>query len=402
KNEDVWLTEELKNGLVDGPDTFYSFGNNFAMELGCFYDVYDRTYYIDEEGTVATGFTKIGEDYYYFNTKTGFMYKDVTVWVDQNESGVEEGNYYFAKDGKMYIADVSGKKEIIKENGKLYFTIDKVKQTYGLYELDGEYYYAQSNGVLVTSNVAWVANTNDTGLVKNYYNFAADGKLVKTGFVNAPTGYTYYYDNCVLVKGFTKVGEDYYFFNTTSGAMYKDATLWVGGDNAYGNKAGYYYFDAEGKLYSAPVTGVKKVVKENGNYYFTIDGVKQVSGIYELDGEYYFAKSNGVLYANTNSVWVSAANAKAFGGESGYYAVDAEAKLVKTGFVYGNGYQYYYNNLERAKGFTKIGADYYFFNVSSGAMYKNTKLWVGAKNAYGVPSGYYYFGADGKSTGKVG
>ncbi|MBR5515054.1 MAG: hypothetical protein IKU52_02485, partial [Clostridia bacterium] len=92
----------------------------------------------------------------------------------------------------------------------------------------------------------------------------------------------------------------------------------------------------------------------------------------------------------------------AFGGESGYYAVDAEAKLVKTGFGYGNGYYYYYNNLVKAKGFTKVGEDYYFFNASSGAMYTNIKMWVGGNNAYGVPSGYYYFGADGKCTGKVG
>jgi len=34
-------------------------------------------------------------------------------------------------------------------------------------------------------------------------------------------------------------------------------------------------------------------------------------------------------------------------------------------------------------------------------MYKDYKAWLGANNALGLPYGYYYFGADGKCTGKV-
>ena len=41
--------------------------------------------------------------------------------------------------------------------------------------------------------------------------------------------------------GFTKVGEDYYFFNAGSGKMYKDTTLWVG-NNSYGITGGMYRF----------------------------------------------------------------------------------------------------------------------------------------------------------------
>ncbi|MBE6573657.1 MAG: hypothetical protein E7652_04595 [Ruminococcaceae bacterium] len=401
QNEFIWLTTELKNGVISEPDGFYNFGDDFYMELGCFFDVYGRTYYVDEEGTLATGFINIGDDYYYFNKKSGFMYKDSTLWVGANDYGFEPGNYYFQADGKMYIADTSGYKEIVEENGKLYFVIDGVKQTYGLYELDGEYYYAQSNGVLVTDAVAWVSNVNDTGVKKAYYSFDAEGKLVKTGFVSAPNGFTYYYDNLVLAKGLTKIGDYYYFFNLSSGTMYSDTTMWVS-DNDYGFDTGYYYFDAEGKLFIANAeTGIKKVVYENGYYYYTIDGIKQYAGIYELDGEYYYAKTDGKLYVNTNSVWINSTNAKEFGGSSGYYAFDSEAKLVKTGFANGNGYTYYYDNLIRAKGLTKVGENYYYFNLSSGTMYVNSRLWVGGDNAYGLKSGYYYFGADGKCTGMV-
>ena len=133
----------------------------------------------------------------------------------------------------MFVPDLeNGKKEIIEENGKLYFTIDGVKMTNGLNELEGEYYYAQTNGVLIVGITAWVSQKN--GLIPeegNWYAFDEAGKLQQTGFVTDGDGYVYYYDNCVLARGFTKIGSDYYLFNAGSGKMYKDATMWVG-DNA--------------------------------------------------------------------------------------------------------------------------------------------------------------------------
>ena len=71
------------------------------------------------------------------------------------------------------------------------------------------------------------------------------------------------------------------------------------------------------------------------------------------------------------------------------------AKTAERAFVIGGGSTYYYKDLVRVKGFTKIGEDYYFFNAGSGKMFVNTSLWVGA-NDYGIPQGYYKFGADGK------
>ena len=46
------------------------------------------------------------------------------------------------------------------------------------------------------------------------------------------------------------------------------------------------------------VNGEKKVIEENGNLYFTIDGFVQKGGLYELDGDYYYAKTDGTLYRN--------------------------------------------------------------------------------------------------------
>ena len=396
KDAYMWVSTEFKSGLIAGEGCVYYFGSDFMLETDRFVEYDGLCYYIDSDATALLGFNKIGEDYYYFNAKNGKMYRDTMIWVGANDYGVAEGNQYFGEDGKMYIAPEDGVVEIIEENGKLYYTIDGVKQFYGLYELDGEYYYAQGNGTLAVSEVVWVSNTNGLISSKGYYSFDAEGRLIKSGFVNAPTGYTYYYDNCVLAKGLTKIGNDYYMFNISSGMMYHDANMWIGADNAYGFAAGYYTFMADGKMYIAPENGVVEIIEENGELYYTVDGVKQSSGVYENEGEYYYVKGNKTLYRDT-VIWVTTAVAAKFGSAAGYYAFDNEGKLVQNGFIEApNGYTYYRSELELAKGLTKIGEDHYFFNVSSGSMYKDANMWIGADNAYGFAAGYYYFDADGR------
>ena len=172
--------------------------------------------------------------------------------------------------------------------------------------------------------------------------------------------------------------------------MYKDANMWVGA-NSYGIESGMHYFDVDGKMFVPDLEhGVKQITEENGKLYFTVDGVKMTNGLYELDGEYYFAQYSGELAVNKSAY----AETTLLSG-NGWYGFGADGKLIKTGFISGGDGNYYYTNGVRAKGFTKIGDDYYLFNAGSGKMYKNANMWVGA-NSYGIAGGIYYFGADGK------
>ena len=284
----------------------------------------------------------------------------------------------------------------MEKKGKLYLTIDGVNQTNGLNELDGEYYYANGTGVLAVNTVVYMSKFNDLIAPGNgYFAFDSEGKLIRDGFVSAPNGYKYYYQDLVRVKGFTKLGDKYYFFNNGSGAMECNKTLWVAGSNPYGFTSGYYYFQEDGSMYVPDPNGEKKVVEKNGKLYLTIDGVNQTNGLNELDGEYYYANSNGTLAVNT-VVYMSKFNDLIAPG-NGYFAFDSEGKLIRTGFVKAsNGYTYYYNDLVRAKGLLKIGDAYYFFNNGSGAMECGKRLWIGGSNAYGLAKGYYEFGSDGK------
>ena len=386
----VDVTAGLENGYYWCDENGYIVSDGFVTISG-------KTYFFNDY-VRAKGFTKVGEDYYFFNAGNGAMQCDVTLWVGGNNAyGFAAGYYYFQADGTMLIPDFeNGVKEIVEIDGNLYFVVDGVTMKGGLYELDGEYYYAQTNGKLVVGNTIWISTFNDLIAPGNgYFAFDAEGKMIKTGFVAGGNGCTYYYEDLVRIKGFTKVGEDYYFFNAGSGVMQCDVTLWVGGSNPYGITSGYYYFRADGTMLIPDMeNGVKEIVEIGGSLYFVIDGVTMKGGLYELDGEYYYAQTNGKLVVS-NAIWISTFNDLIAPG-SGYFAFDAEGKMIKTGFVTGGGSTYYYEDLVRIKGFTKVGEDYYFFNAGSGVMQCDTTLWVGGSNPYGIKAGYYYFDVDGK------
>ena len=411
----------------------------------------EKTYYFNESGYIVKGLYKTTsqdgsyEATFVFDTTTGeflstqrglFDVGSDTYWTKDGKlveyAGLirvvkddgEINYYYFGKDGKavkdgnypveknndlllpcyQYRFDASGVIEHDKDTSKNgiamadsgtdHYFIDGVKVGEGLICIDGEYYYARtSTGEIIKNQSYWVTKTNGICSLKpGWYSFDANGVLQINGFVEV-NGDMYYYANCELVKGFTKIGEDYYFFNAGSGKMYKDANMWVPA-NDYGVKPGMYYFDADGKMVVPNLeTGVRKIVTEDGNLYFTIDGARMYNGLYELDGEYYFAEYSGKL-AVEKPVYV---NTELLSG-NGWYYFGTDGKFVKTGFVTGGGKTFYYADGVRAKGLTKIGEDYYFFNTGSGMMYKDAKMWVAGNNDYGFVGGMYYFGTDGKMT----
>ena len=245
RNRSYWVTKT--NGLPIKEGT-YKFDADGRMIINGFVEYNGFTYYYDN-GKLAKGFTKIGDDYYIFNTYSGKMYKDANMWVGDNQYGIEGGMYYFDETGKMVLPDVeNGEKRIVEKDGKLYLMIDKSLAPEGLYEVDGEYYYAQTNGLLAVDKAIYATTELLDGT--GWYRFGADGKLIKNGFADCG-GFTFYFTDGIRVKGFTKIGEDYYIFNAYSGKMYKNADMWVSGENEYGIEGGLHYFDETGKMTDA-------------------------------------------------------------------------------------------------------------------------------------------------------
>ena len=156
---------EVKNGIVSEDGELY--------------------YYVDGVKTYA-GLIQIDGDYYYVNSSC----KVVTTphyWVNRSNGLLPAGFYDFGADGKMLNPptvtpdpdpDPEVKNGIVSEDGELYYYVDGVKTYAGLIQIDGDYYYVNSSCKVVTTPHYWVNRSNGL-LPAGFYDFGADGKMVR-------------------------------------------------------------------------------------------------------------------------------------------------------------------------------------------------------------------------------
>ena len=184
----------------------------------------------------------------------------------------------------------------------------------------------------------------------------------------------------------------YYYFGEDGKAV-KDGNYKVDKNNGLPLPAYQYCFDADGVIIHDKDTSKNGICPGDGSKYYYVDGVKVGEGLICVGGAFYYARtSTGEIVRNCD-YWIAKTNGYPI--EARTYHFDADGKMVIDGFVDINGGTYYFVKGECAKGLTKIGEDYYFFNAGSGMMYKDANMWVPA-NSYGVEPGMHYFGADGK------
>ena len=271
---------------------WYEFDENGVLlgqlDYTGFFDFEENTYYLTE-GVGALGLKFIDGDYYYFHTTSGIMAADEYTYVYETNGLLAEGAYYFDATGKK----VDPKNGIVSENGGLYYYVNgKLQKNAGMIEIDGDYYFVRSNGKLATG----AYNTyNNNGLMPDgvYYFDPETGKMMelKNGIV-AENGGLYYYVDSVLQTGagMIEIDGDYYFVRS-------NGKLATGAYNTYNNNGlmpdGVYYFDPEtGKMMELK----NGIVAENGGLYYYVDSVLQTgAGMIEIDGDYYFVRSNGKL-----------------------------------------------------------------------------------------------------------
>ena len=188
----------------------------------------------------------------------------------------------------------------------------------------------------------------------------------------------------------------YYYFGEDGKAV-KDGNYKVDKNNDLPLPAYRYCFDADGVIIHDKDTSKNGICPGDGSKYYYVDGVKVGEGLICVGGAFYYARtSTGEIVRNCD-YWISKTNGYKI--EARTYHFDPDGKMVIDGFVDINGGTYYFVKGECAKGLTKIGEDYYFFNAGSGMMYKDANMWVPV-NDYGVEPGMHYFDAEGRMTGK--
>ena len=286
------------------------------------------------------------------------------------------------------------KNGICDGDGSKFYYIDGVKVGEGLIKVGDYYYYARtSSGEIVRNRQYWITKTNELPIQQGIFDFDAEGRMIVTGFIHA-FGATYYYDNGVLAKGFTKIGDDYYIFNASSGKMYSNATMWVP-DNEYGITGGMYEFDADGKM-------IRTGFITTGGYTYYYDNGVLAKGFTKIGDDYYFFNAgSGKMYRDA-TLWV-ADNAE-YGFVGGMYYFGADGKMVlpdiengKKSIVTINGKKYLtIDGAYAPTGLYEIDGNCYYVKAA-GELAVGETVWVDNKNGLIPAKGdWRAFDAEGK------
>ena len=368
-----------KNGLcIEGDDTFWiKNGVNIAFP--------GLIRIADENGHI----------HYYYFAEDGKAVKNGNYKVNKNNGlPLPEYGFAFDSDGVIVHDEDTSKNGICDGDGSKFYYIDGVKVGEGLIKVGDYYYYARtSSGEIVRNRQYWITKTNELPIQQGIFDFDAEGRMIVTGFIHA-FGATYYYDNGVLAKGFTKIGDDYYIFNASSGKMYSNAMMWVP-DNEYGITGGMYEFDADGKM-------IRTGFITTGGYTYYYDNGVLAKGFTKIGDDYYFFNAgSGKMYRDA-TLWV-ADNAE-YGFVGGMYYFGADGKMVlpdiengKKSIVTINGKKYLtIDGAYAPTGLYEIDGNCYYVKAA-GELAVGETVWVDNKNGLIPAKGdWRAFDAEGK------
>ena len=291
--KDCWLHKT--NGLAL-PEWGYYFDENGVIlhdedtgKNGILKDGEDLFYYVDGIKAPA-GMIKIGDDYYYANSK-GQLIVNQTYYCSRMNGLMEEGTYAFDAEGKL-IQGATDKNGIVKDDdGVLRYYVNGKVTYVGLIEIDGDFYYVRSNGEVVTDCVYWITWTHglkDAG----YYTFDENGKLTgtpKNGIVEEDGVLHYYVNGKLTYAGLIKIGDDYYYVNSKCEVV-RDCDYYISWTHDL-LPQGKYHFDADGKLTGSVAPLKNGIYEEDGSLYFYRNGERAYAGLIQIDGDYYYVRS---------------------------------------------------------------------------------------------------------------
>ena len=377
----------------------------FQKDYSGMYDVGNATYLLANGVLVPEpGLVLLDDGYYYYFCATGKAVKNCTYWPTKTNGLLPIGPYVFDELGRIVNPPVeepenpgpggnpdSGetpeqppvKEGLVQENGGyFYYENGTIQFGKGLIRIGEDYYYIRSNGQAAVGNY-WITTTN--GLLPSaMYTFGADGKMI------------------------TEEEEP---------------------ENPNPENPNPENPNPEGP--SEPELPPVKdgFVSERGAIYYYDNGIiKYGAGIVQVDGDYYYVRSNGQLA--TGNYWPTATNGLV---PQGMYRFDENGKMlnppssgepdepidpdqptnpgepeqpepelppVKQGIIEEGGVLYYYENGYRAYGkgvvmlTDETGTNYYVYVRSNGQLATGT-YWPTITNDL-LPMGPYNWGTDGR------
>ncbi len=397
--KDCWLHKT--NGLAL-PEWGYYFDENGVIlhdedtsKNGILKDGEDLFYYVDGIKAPA-GMIKIGDDYYYANSK-GQLIVNQTYYCSRMNGLMEEGTYAFDAEGKL-IQGATDKNGIVKDDdGVLRYYVNGKVTYVGLIEIDGDFYYVRSNGEVVTDCVYWITWTH--GLKEaGYYTFDENGKLTgtpKNGIVEEDGVLHYYVNGKLTYAGLIKIGDDYYYVNSKCEVVH-DCDYYITWTHDL-KPQGKYHFDADGKLTGEVAPLKNGIYEEDGSLYFYRNGERTYAGLIKIGDDYYYVNSKCEVVHDCD-YYISWTHDLM---PQGKYHFDADGKLtgevapLKNGIYEEDGSLYFYRNGERAyAGLIQIDGDYYYVRSTCEVVHDRSYYVYWTHGL--MPEGYYNFDSAGR------
>ncbi|MGN0718634.1 MAG: InlB B-repeat-containing protein, partial [Anaerovoracaceae bacterium] len=395
--EDADVNREDNPSNPDGyiyPDSktaLFVFDENgvFQKDKCGLYDDDDATRWI-QNGQVIwhAGLVMDGDDYRYF--KRNGMVADVETYVAKTNGLLPAAKYTFDNDGKL--KKLEGLHDDL--NGDLCYYVNYVKNYAGLVQdSKGNYYYIASDLKAVKNCTYYVTKTND---LKNagYYAFDEEGKMIIKNGLTEENGDLYYYeDGAKVAKGLVQDSEGNYYYIASSLKAVKNEKHYVSEDKSNGYKpAGWYWFDEDGKMF---LEGLHE--DDEGQCYYYKDGVKTYAGLIQIEGSYYYVKSDCSVVCG-RSYYVTKTNGLV---PAATYEFAADGKMILKNGIYreklGDDQEYLFYYIDNVRqvgiGLMKLEDGSYIY-VRSGGNLAVGEYYVTNNNGL-LPSGTYTFGDDG-------
>lgn len=345
--------------------------------------LFNDSYYYFPTGAFETGNSfETGKDYYVSKTN------DLDWPAQWGDGSFARGKYTFDGEGKLQMFD--GLTDIGSDT---YYYVKGAKTYAGLIRLGDDFYYVNSACMVVKNKTYNVSKTNGL-LPAGKYSFGPDGKMIResehlNGIVKKGSTWYYYVDGVKTYAGLIKIDGAYYYVNSKFEVIH--------GRNYFISKTNglmeckTYTFDADGKMVLDSRDGI---VKEGDTWYYYVGGVKTYAGLVQVNGAYYYVRSNFQV-VHGQSYYVSKTNGLK---SAGTYEFDADGKMVlesKNGIVKeGETWYYYRDGAKNYAGLIQIGGDYYYvrsnFEVVHGCSY-----FVSKTNGL-LERGTYAFDAEGR------
>ena len=354
----------------------------------------------------------------YFDWNGDSTYDHATICVGRNNSGVaildsHTRDLYHAtwdhwdfgkaatiqlRGGESATSSSAGGSWKSDTDGKYYVYSGGTKLKSCFMTIDGKRYYFNKRGYAVKG----LAKLGD-----DYYYFNTSTCALVTGWVTVGKNRYYFGSDGIGYTEWEEIGGHYYYFKPESSVMVKGFYR-VKGKLHYFNSSGIEQFGwitVSGRKYHLDEYGVAQFGWQElgGKTYYFDTKAAMVTGIVQIDGVMYSFDSNGVYKGRSSAT--SAGTIVNTKKNTTTYKNAPAAATGTNGWVQKDGKYYYYVNGSLKKGWLKLDGKYYYLGSTGerltgwkkigGKLYYFTTKGVMKTGWLKVGGKYFYFGSNG-------